>query len=272
MILMTSHNNQAQCHLAVSLVAHASHRAGFQTTVFLANSGQPIFDHGFKMMGLETDEFSTPEDTFWAKGMRLAWERSMASRAEFDFVLWLNDDTLVNDNSLQELYRTLMDQKLEVIAVGSCTGELGELTYGGLRRGGWHNRLHLNLVYPTDVPVVCDTFNGNLVFMKRETALVLGGFPRGYTHLRADIAYGFNSNGIGISTVVSPGNLAVCKKNSSYQSYADLKHMRLIDRLRVIDSPKFGPLREHMRFSLRYGGPLGFAYALAPFFRALISR
>lgn len=272
MVLMTSHNNRRQCIDSIGRLADASKLAGLETTVFLANSGLSIFQEDFEPPDLEVIELPTSEDTYWAKGMRLAWESATTSDSRFDYVLWLNDDTLVHPSSISHLRRTLTDTSLESVVIGSCVDENGIPSYGGLVKDSWIKPLHFKLVEPPAEFSLCDTFNGNLVFMKHETAVKLGGFPHFYTHLRADIDFGLTANRNRISTIVAPGVLALCQKNEGYLGYADLKGLKLLDRIRAIDTPKFGPYREHIYFSLKFGGLVGPLYSIAPLLRSIVSR
>ena len=41
---------------------------------------------------------------YWNRGMHLAWKTAAASK-EFDYFLWLNDDTLLEKNAFKFYYR-----------------------------------------------------------------------------------------------------------------------------------------------------------------------
>lgn len=39
---------------------------------------------------------------FWCKGMRLAWDKAIASGIKYDFYLWLNDDVMLKTDALAD--------------------------------------------------------------------------------------------------------------------------------------------------------------------------
>ena len=42
---------------------------------------------------------------FWCKGMRLAWDKAIASGIKYDFYLWLNDDVMLKTDALADVLR-----------------------------------------------------------------------------------------------------------------------------------------------------------------------
>jgi GT2 family glycosyltransferase len=189
-----------------------------------------------------------------------------------DLVLWLNDDTLLDRDALEKLVEVLDSEDGKSVAVGPCRSAYGAVTYGGLKRSGFFKPLHLLKMEESDAVRKADTFNGNVVLLSFETQSILGGFPEGFTHLRADLDFGFTCSKMGVKNMVLAGTVAVCEDNTLYKNYLSLRGLSLSARFREIDSPKFGPLIEHIRFSLRHGGVFGIFYALAPIFRALVAR
>ena len=73
---------------------------------------------------------------FWNQGMRLAWQTA-AEAEEFNFYLWLNDDTLLDDHAVFELMDCLQEGRktnsCEGLVTGACRSEVGkpEFSYGG---------------------------------------------------------------------------------------------------------------------------------------------
>ena len=94
---------------------------------------------------------------YWNRGMRLAWEK--AAEKDYDFYLWLNDDTLMKEGALGILMETSVFLKHKAIIAGTCVNQAGELSYGGRTRS---NRL----INPDPaIPEPCHMFNGNLVLV-----------------------------------------------------------------------------------------------------------
>jgi GT2 family glycosyltransferase len=249
--------------------------AGVEAEVFLANSGLENFgskaDAGLPNLGIS--EIDLPGSFFWASAMRVSWLKYQERFNEFKFLLWLNEDTFLDENSIKRLIQEHEDTGDPTVLVGSTRSISGKSTYGGLRRNEWFDPLSLVLVAPSNIPQACDTFNGNIIFTTPETDLIVGGFPDKYTHLRADLAYGFECKLKAVNVLVSTGHHGNCETNSSYIQYEDFRSMGIRERFRVIlRDPKFGPLVEHMRFSLKYGSFMGPLYCLAPIARAILGR
>ena len=117
---------------------------------------------------------------FWNGGMRLAW--SEALKGDYDFYLWLNDDTFLFPHTLQRLLdthaRCMARHGQAGIVVGSTCDDHGRTSYGGERQTSRLRPLRLTTI-PASVAVQsCDTFNGNCVLVSKHAADVLGNLDR----------------------------------------------------------------------------------------------
>jgi GT2 family glycosyltransferase len=263
--LVTSHNNPKLLE-ALKCLEAACDLASVELEIFLANSGEKKVSGQFPEE-MAVTEIMTSRDTFWAGGMRVAWEAAEEYRSKFTHVLWLNDDTLVSNQAIIVLLQTLDALGGRALAIGSCSGADGSTSYGGQVSRHPLLPLHLNLVEPKADIQFCDSANGNLVLVELGHFVGLGGFPIGYTHLRADLAFAFEARKRRIPVVLAPGTLAHCEPNLKYKSYSDLRGMPLKQRFAALNDPKFGPIVESIRFSLKYGGPLAAAYVIAPWLK-----
>jgi GT2 family glycosyltransferase len=271
-VLVSTHNRHEVLTKCLFQLSVAGSYAGIDVVVFLANSGLENFDalaHP-DLSNLTISEIRLPGSFFWASAMRESWLSYQPVMNEFKFLLWLNEDTFLEKDSIKRLIREHGESLDPTVLVGSTRSISGESTYGGLRRGKWFNPLSLEYVTPTNILKACDTFNGNIVFTTAETDLGVGGFPDRYTHLRADLAYGFECKRKSVKVLVATGYYGTCEANSNYIRYSDFKEMGIKERFRIIcKDPKFGPLIEHTRFSLKYGSFMGPLYVLAPIVRAI---
>lgn len=269
---MTTHNNPEKCEKVLRALSVACEAAGLSGTVCLANSGARVTNYDWSIPALGVFEFPTSQDTFWAGGMKLAWEKSMEKIGTRDWVLWLNDDTVLDSTAISSLMETALSRGPKFIAIGACRDTSGAVSYGGFRSTGRFTPLSMNLLDPCPEVQTCDTFNGNVVLMKYETFRNLGGFPHGYTHLRADIDFGFTAKKKGVQALIAAGTLATCELNENYEDFKELKGLPLLARVKKINGPKFGPFTEHLRLCLRHGGWLGIVFGLAPLYRMLKAK
>jgi GT2 family glycosyltransferase len=274
-VLVTTHNRHTDLAYCLNQLSVACSHAGIEGEVFLSNSGLESFSAkaGLCLPNLRLSEIELPGSFFWASSMRVSWLNYKERINEFKYLLWLNEDTFLDKDSLSRLIREYEESSGPTVLVGSTKSISGALTYGGLRRNKWFNPLFLSLVSPSSISQSCDTFNGNIVFTTPETDLKVGGFPSTYTHLRADLAYGFECKLRSVNALVASGYHGECEANTNYVQYSNFQKMSIKERFRLVfQDPKFGPLREHMRFSLRYGSFMGPLYCLAPIVRALLGR
>lgn len=75
-------------------------------------------------------------DLFWNRGMWTAWDTA-AKNKDYDFYLWLNDDTFVYDNMLKVLIEATLETKEKAIIVGATEAtNHSKITYGGRLKDG----------------------------------------------------------------------------------------------------------------------------------------
>lgn len=274
-VLMTTHNRSNSLELALRCLRNSARVAQIGIKVIVANSGsETIRTPGSEIpQDFSVYERVVPETTFWAKGMRASWDEFAARRYECDFILWLNEDTFLHRSALKILLDVSDRSANRSIVVGSTSSRSKSHTYGGQKRMGSFLRLHFQQVVPDKYQArTCQTFNGNCVLIPSSIDRDLGGFPRNYSHIRADLAYGLLAEKRGVPAIVAPGYVAECEANLEYPSYLSLRGQGLAPRIKFLSNPKIGPLSEHIKFCLRFGGILGPLYALAPIARILVAR
>lgn len=136
---------------------------------------------------------------FWNMGMRKAWEAA-ALDGGYDYYLWLNDDTYLNPTAMESMLSASLQYNEEAIIVGSTSASDDEncITYGGWSREG--------LITDVSKPILCHTFNGNIVLVPRYVFDRLGLNTTIFRHCGGDIEYGMRArrNGIGVWTVAGP--------------------------------------------------------------------
>ena len=201
---------------------------------------------------------------YWNRGMRLAWEK--AAEKDYDFYLWLNDDTLMKEGALGILMETSGFLKHKAIIAGTCVNQAGDLSYGGRTRS---NRL----INPDPaIPEPCHMFNGNLVLVPKAVYEVLGSLEPKYQHTFGDYDYGVRAVKAGIPRVVAPGVLAECDRNPGIPEWRD-SSLCLKDRFRFLTSPKGRPPREQFLFDSRLNGVFyAIGHGLSLMFKVLFPK
>ncbi len=216
---------------------------------------------------------------FWNGGTRKAFAEAI--NHDYDYYLWLNNDTFLYPNALSNLletYRSLLKrgERRAIIAGSTCDPKTKTLTYGGVvRRSRWRP-LKFDLVEPGEQVKHCDTMNGNCVLIPREVVQVVGNLELAFTHYAGDWDYGLRAGQQGCTVWIAPGYVGTCSQNYQPGSEADLP-VNLGDGLKKIGQPKGLPVREQVLhpigewkvFAQRHGGLLWPIYWLIPYRRLL---
>ena len=127
---------------------------------------------------------------FWNGGMRLAFGEALKNN--YDYYLWLNDDTKLLPNALESMLHTSMllqtRRAKPAIVVGTTVdAESGMVTYSGRNSRGWKRPFYFDLVVAENEPVECDTLNGNCVLIPAAAAKRVGNLDPIFTHGIGDL-------------------------------------------------------------------------------------
>jgi GT2 family glycosyltransferase len=204
---------------------------------------------------------------YWNGGMRMAFGQALSE--SFDYYLWLNDDTLFFPDSLTRLLNTAANLAQPGIVVGSAQeSETGPVTYGGLNQISALRRLNYRVMTPADVPVPCDTMNGNCVLIPAKIATDLGNLDPAFIHGMGDFDYGLRARAAGYGIWVMPGFAGVCGRNPVPPATVD-RNLPRRQRLRKLIEPKVLPPGPWRTYAKRHGGMAWPIYWLWPYLKNL---
>lgn len=139
---------------------------------------------------------------FWNRGMYVAW--SEAEKGDYDFYLWLNDDTFIYNNTILRLLNESKQYDDKAIIVGStCSvGNPSKITYGGYQNG--------ELIEDITVAQWSDAINGNIVLIPRNVYKILGKNDPYYRHAVGDTDYGLRAKSAGVPCYTGIGIFGEC--------------------------------------------------------------
>lgn len=202
---------------------------------------------------------------YWAPGMRAALERAYAG--DYDFYLWLNDDTTLDADALSVLLSTdrwLTERNYApAIVVGSTRDPTtGMLTYGGRYRPSRLRASRFQALESSDEPRPSETMNGNVVLVPRAVARRIGNLA-GYRHSFGDQDYGLRARAAGFGVWLAPGTVATCARNPE-PVYGE---RGLLQDLRSIWSIKGLLPADWLMFSRRWHGAFWPLYWSSPYIR-----
>ncbi|UMB54364.1 glycosyltransferase [Lutibacter sp. A64] len=203
---------------------------------------------------------------FWNQGMRLAWETA-AKTKDFDFYLWLNDDTMLENTSLNHI----LECNNEIISVtdkpaiitGACKASLKSNTfsYGG--------RTEKGAVIPNGTLQKCTYINGNFVLVPKIIFKVLGNLASEYTHGMGDYDYGLRAIKQGFNCYTTKEYIAVCAPNLGVPGWCNPKNS-LKKRWALLHSPLGLNIKEYTIFRRKFWGAKWVVFALKAYVKSIV--
>ena len=182
-VLMTCHNRMLKTLECLTALYNATLPKNHIIDVFLVDDGcidgTPL---AVKKKFPEVDIVRGTGHLYWNQGMRLAWQ-SAAKKKDYDFYLWLNDDTYVYLDSLKELLSCASKSNDQSIICGTCISKLSsEITYGGYDKD-------YKIIIPNGNLNLCYLMNGNLTLVPKYVFENLGYLSNSYRHALGDFDY-----------------------------------------------------------------------------------
>lgn len=228
-VLMTCHNRQKETLTCLNSLFN-NEEVKVDIEVFLVDDGSTDktsekVSKNFPKVNIIKGDGSL----FWNRGMWTSWNKA-AKTSDFDFYLWLNDDTYLNKDGLKQVFETYKRVNTNSIIVGTISSPLDNsvITYGGYDDKG--------LITPTKEIEKCKIFNGNLVLVPKEVYLKLGNLDFRFRHGIGDFEYGMRAKKESVNSYVTPVSVGVCERNVWPPSYLSNKNS-LNKRLKLLYSP-----------------------------------
>lgn len=205
-VLMTVHNRKEKTLLCLKRIHECHKLTKYVIDVFLTDDGctdgtqEAIKKFYPKVVIIKGDG-----SLFWNRGMIAAWNE--AAKSNYDFYLWLNDDTFIYDDVFERLLDCSYNHGNSAIIVGmTCsTGNKRDITYGGWVGG----KVLQNAVEENK----CETFNGNIVLVPKVVFEILGTNDPSFRHCLGDTDYGLRANEQGIEVWTAKGIMGECDRH-----------------------------------------------------------
>lgn len=164
---------------------------------------------------------------YWNRGMYTAWQE--AAKKNYDYYLWLNDDTFIFDNTLRNLldYSNKTNSKAIIVAA-ICSSDRKKTTYGGYDKNG--------ILSPDGTLQKCVTFVGNCVLIPKIVFYAVGNLDWRFKHAIGDLDYGYRVKKAGFDIYLSKEYLGICDLNPQLPLWAR-KEVPFIKRIKNLYSP-----------------------------------
>lgn len=248
-VLLTCHNRVDNTTLCLEYLYSSYLESNLSMDVYLVDDGSTDgTTHQIRSRFPEVNIIEGNGSLYWNQGMRLAWSEA-SNKKDYDFYIWLNDDTFLEPTAINELFLTYEYAKskvqTEVIITGACRSEKGMdvFTYGGRSEGG--------ILEPNGSVQLCTYINGNIVLVPRRIFEVLGNLSNDYTHAMGDFDYGLRARSNGFYCFTTKVYIANCQINKSTPIWRDPK-MDIIKRWRDFHSPRGLNISEYLIFRRKF--------------------
>jgi GT2 family glycosyltransferase len=182
---------------------------------------------------------------FWNRGMHLAWETAAANK-DFDYYLWLNDDTFLYDNAILTL---LQFKYPNSIVTGTTQSQINyNPTYGG------YIIMSMNVISPNENYQQCDYSNGNCVLVPNYVYEKVGNLDPIFHHALGDFDYSLRASKMGIEIYVAPHFIGFCENHENIPKWRS-NSLNFINRLKNLYTPLSGcQPPEYFIFDNRHNG------------------
>jgi GT2 family glycosyltransferase len=264
-VLITCHNRKSKTITCLAELYNCELQENYYFDVFLVDDGSTDGTaEAVKNKFPKVKVIQGSGNLYWNRGMRLAWETA-AKTKDYDFYLWLNDDTVLDDDAIIELIdcndEVLKQTDTPSVIVGSCRNDLqlNIFSYGG--------RTESNPVIPNGKLQKCKYINGNVVLIPKEIFDVLGNLSSDYTHAIGDNDYGLRAIQAGYTCYITKKFIAVCPINE-VAAWQD-PNTPLIKRFKLLYSPKGLNMREYIIFRKKFEGKRWIIFAIKVYLKTL---
>ncbi len=262
-VLMTCHNRKEKTLVALKdLHSQRNFEFGYSLSVYLVDDGSNDgTSSAVKAKYPNVNVLKGNGNLYWNRGMYTAWQ--FASSGNYDFYLWLNDDTNLFPDAVAELLSAAITTDSNAIICGSIESPSikGEMTYGGGNKLGSRGKYIPN--YPTGIISRCDIINGNCVLVPHSVFVNVGNLDWTFVHAMGDNDYSLRAKKKGIYSYSTGNFVATCEKHDTLPKWQQ-KQIPLKKRLKNMYSPLgYSPPYEFFIFESRH---FGFLTAVKHFF------
>ena len=188
---------------------------------------------------------------YWNRGMLLAWNFA-ATKNDFDFYIWLNDDTILFDSAILSLIDSSSVVGHSAIISGAFRSEAVDTpTYGGVQGD--------RILTPNGELQEFELLNGNLTLIPRDVYNTVGMLDSTFLHGVGDYDYGLRAGKLGIKLYLAPVYVGYCERHDTLRPKCYDHRYSLLTRFKFLYSPLGPNPFANARYYIRHYS-FGFAF------------
>lgn len=217
-ILLTVHNRKTTTLRCLGMLYHQELPHNCRIEVWLTDDGCTDGTPEAIMQDYPDVHIVKGDGTlYWNRGMHKAWEEASLAK-DYDYFLWLNDDTNMYNNTIAELLSASRVKEDRAIIIGATVSpnHIDTVTYGGRTKSGSIPPLNGKLQQ-------VHHFNGNIVLVSRYVHNILGNLDPYFTHSKGDFDYGMRASKLGIESYQVGKALGECEAHPHIDKWCDPK-------------------------------------------------
>lgn len=225
-VLITCHNRKDLTLNSLKML----YNQGYVISIYLVDDGSNDgTSDAIKSLYPEVNLILGDGDLFWNRGMHLAWKT--ASKKDYDYYFWLNDDTVLKDDCLRNMIKLCHELGDNSIICGAVQDDKSlDFTYGG-------KDISYQPIFPDGSIQHVVYINGNIVLIPRYVFRKVGLLDPIFNHDLGDYDYGLRARKLGINIYTTLDYVGFCQKNLSLLSKGRKMGVSLRARLKRLYSP-----------------------------------
>lgn len=233
-VLLTCHNRKSKTVASLQSVHNADKVGGIECIVFLVDDASTDgTSDAISQLFPEVVIIKGNGNLYWNRGMHLAWSKAL-EWGNFDYFLWLNDDTFLLSSGWQEMFEAARAYDDQAVICGAIVDpDFKTQTYGGSKLDKSGQGL---LLEPNGNWQECDLMHGNCVLVPSSIVERVGIIDPAFRHAIGDFDYGLRVKKAGYHLITTRAFVATCAANNSLPKWC-LHQTPLLERVRSLYSP-----------------------------------
>lgn len=229
-VLLTCFNRKAK---TLQCLDHLYKQSGlgtqFKLAVYLVDDGSTDgTSEAVRQQFPEVNIIKGDGNLYWNGGMHLAWKTAVETR-HHDFYLWLNDDTFIFPDAVQEMLECYALGGEAVICGSTCTQAKKEFSYGGRTKDD-------KIILPNGQLQECYIMNGNFVLVSDHITQNIGIIDPIFPHCMGDHDYGLRAIKHGYKVFVTRKYIGTCEVHEKIANWCN-PAVPLKKRIKALYSP-----------------------------------